>query len=119
LQQTEGFALLILKNIWDEMSKIDAKEFFLAKHRNKQGFKQKQPGGEQWASHSKDATTFGGWNADGVKRFSELCAFVAKDCENNGDFDIDYLNAMKIQPRETMKTSATLVAWAWEGFAKF
>jgi len=28
----------------------------------------------------------------------------------NGDFDIDYLNAMKIQPRETMKTSATLVA---------
>jgi len=47
LQQTEGFALLILKNIWGEMSKIDAKEFFLAKHRNKQGFKQKQPGGEQ------------------------------------------------------------------------
>jgi len=31
----EGFALLVLENIWDEWSKIDAKEFFFAKHKNK------------------------------------------------------------------------------------
>ena len=75
----EGFALLVLENIQDEWSKIAAKEFFFTKHKNKQGFKQKQPGGGQLTSHSKGATRFGGWNADGAKRFNELCTFVAKD----------------------------------------
>ena len=106
-----GFALLVLENIWDEWSKFDAKEFFFAKHKNNQGYKQKQPGGGWWTSHSKGATRFGGWNADGVKRFNELCAFVAKDCENNSGFDIDYLNTMKMQTTEIVKTSTTLVAY--------
>jgi len=35
----EGFALLVLENIWDEWSKINAKEFFFTKHKNNHGFK--------------------------------------------------------------------------------
>jgi len=73
----EGFALLVLENIWGEWSKIKAKEFFFAKYRNKQGFKLKQPGGGGWTSHSKGATRFGGWNTDRVKGFNEICAFIA------------------------------------------
>ena len=34
----EGFALLVLENIWDEWSKFDVKEFFFAKQKNNQGF---------------------------------------------------------------------------------
>jgi len=41
----EGFALLILENIWGEWIKINAKRFFFAEHRNKKGSKQEQPGG--------------------------------------------------------------------------
>jgi len=107
----EGFALLVLENIWDEWSKIDAKEYFFAKHKTNQGVKRKQPGGGRWTSHSKGATRFGGWNAEGVKRFNELCAFVAKDREINGGFDVDYLNTMKMQSMETVKTTTTLVAY--------
>jgi len=83
----EGFALLVLDNIWDEWSKLTIKEVFFAKHRNKQGFKCKQPGGGGWTSHSKGTPRFGKWNADGVKRFNELCAFFAKNCEKNSDFE--------------------------------
>ncbi len=106
----EGFALLVLENIWGEWSKINAKEFFFAKYRNKQGFKLKQPGGGGWTSHSKGATRFGGWNTDRVKGFNELCAFIAKDCENNGGFNIDYHNTMKMQSSEVTKTTTILVA---------
>jgi len=107
----EGFTLLVLENIWDDWSKIDAKEYFFAKHKTNQGVKQKQPGGGQWTSHSKGATRFGGWNAEGVKRFNELCAFVAKDQEINGGFDMDYLNTMKMQSMETVKMTTTLIVY--------
>jgi len=50
-----------------------------------------------WTSHSQGATRFGGWNADGVKRFNQLCALIVTDHKNNGAFNIDYLTTMTTQ----------------------